>query len=127
MHGHDGPGHDASQGQVSAARRFGKPAEDVEDVRLRSRLYSATVAPGAEAARRIKSNPELKTVPIIAVTSYALAGDEAKALACGCNAYVTKPYSPRALLAKVASVLGVNRPSIRPIHSAGDVGPTGLS
>jgi hypothetical protein len=47
MHGQDGPGHDASQGQVSAARRFGKPAEDVEDVRLRStRLYSATVAPG---------------------------------------------------------------------------------
>src|SRR5215471_14642394 len=45
MHGHDGPGHDASQGQVSAARRFGKPAEDVEDVRLRSRLYSATSRP----------------------------------------------------------------------------------
>src|SRR6516165_2468905 len=42
MHCQDGPGHDASQGQVSAARRFGKPAEDVEDVRLRSRLYSAT-------------------------------------------------------------------------------------
>ena len=31
MHSQDGPGHDASQGQVSAARRFGKPAEDVED------------------------------------------------------------------------------------------------
>jgi hypothetical protein len=31
MHGQDGPGHDASQGEVSAARRFGKPAEDVED------------------------------------------------------------------------------------------------
>jgi hypothetical protein len=31
MHGQDGPGDDASQGQVSAARRFGKPAEDVED------------------------------------------------------------------------------------------------
>src|SRR5512132_2136084 len=45
MHGQDGPGHDASQGSVSAARRFGKPAEDVEDVRLRSRLYSATSRP----------------------------------------------------------------------------------
>ena len=45
MHGQDGPGHDASQGEVSAARRFGKPAEDVEDVRLRSRLYSATSRP----------------------------------------------------------------------------------
>src|SRR5215469_4272353 len=45
MHGQDGPGHDASQGWVTAARRFGKPAEDVEDVRLRSRLYSATSRP----------------------------------------------------------------------------------
>ena len=43
----------------------------------------------------------MKSIPIIAVTSYALTGDEAKALAAGCNAYVTKPYSPRALLAKV--------------------------
>src|SRR5262245_61717121 len=45
MHGQDGPSHNASQGQVSTARRFGKPAEDVEDVRLRSRLYSATSRP----------------------------------------------------------------------------------
>jgi two-component system cell cycle response regulator DivK len=60
---------------------------------------------GYEAARRIKSNPDMKAVPVIAVTSYALAGDEAKALAAGCNAYVTKPYSPRALLAKVREYL----------------------
>jgi two-component system cell cycle response regulator DivK len=59
------------------------------------------VIDGYEATRRIRSNPDLKSVPIIAVTSYALAGDEAKALAAGCNAYVTKPFSPRALLAKV--------------------------
>jgi two-component system, cell cycle response regulator DivK len=59
------------------------------------------VMDGYEATRRIRSNPELKSIPIIAVTSYALAGDEAKALAVGCNAYVTKPFSPRALLAKV--------------------------
>src|SRR6478735_11886875 len=45
MHGQDGPSHNASQGWVSTARRFGKPAEDVEDVRLRSRLYSATSRP----------------------------------------------------------------------------------
>src|SRR5262245_52869653 len=45
MHGQDGPSHNASQGQVSTARRFGKPAEDLEDVRLRSRLYSATSRP----------------------------------------------------------------------------------
>ena len=60
---------------------------------------------GYEATRRIRANPEMKDIPIIAVTSYALTGDEAKALAAGCNAYVTKPYSPRALLAKVREYL----------------------
>ena len=63
------------------------------------------VMDGYEATRRIRSNPELNSIPIIAVTSYALAGDEAKALAAGCNAYVTKPFSPRALLAKVREYL----------------------
>jgi two-component system cell cycle response regulator DivK len=59
------------------------------------------VMDGYEATRRIRSKPELRSIPIIAVTSYALAGDEAKALAIGCNAYIAKPFSPRALLAKV--------------------------
>jgi two-component system cell cycle response regulator DivK len=59
------------------------------------------VMDGYEATRRIRTNPGLKSVPIIAVTSYALAGDESKALAAGCDAYVSKPYSPRQLLAKV--------------------------
>jgi two-component system cell cycle response regulator DivK len=63
------------------------------------------VMDGYEATRRIKSNPALKAVPIIAVTSYALSGDEGKARAAGCNAYVTKPFSPRALLAKVREFL----------------------
>jgi two-component system cell cycle response regulator DivK len=60
---------------------------------------------GYEATRRIKAVPELKAIPIIAVTSYALSGDEAKAMAAGCDAYVTKPYSPRQLLAKVNEFL----------------------
>jgi two-component system, cell cycle response regulator DivK len=60
---------------------------------------------GYEATRRIRTNPDLESVPIIAVTSYALAGDENKALAAGCDGYVTKPYSPRDLLAKVRSYL----------------------
>jgi two-component system cell cycle response regulator DivK len=63
------------------------------------------VMDGYEATRPIKSNPTLKAVPIIAVTSYALSGDEGKARAAGCNAYVTKPFSPRALLAKVREFL----------------------
>jgi two-component system, cell cycle response regulator DivK len=56
---------------------------------------------GYEATRRIKADPALRAIPIIVVTSYALSGDESKAKAAGCDAYVTKPYSPRALLAKI--------------------------
>src|SRR5262245_59709719 len=60
---------------------------------------------GYEVTRRIRTDPESKGIPIIAVTSYALAGDEAKAVAVGCDGYITKPYSPRALLAKVREYL----------------------
>jgi two-component system, cell cycle response regulator DivK len=58
-----------------------------------------------EATRRIKADPALKAIPIIAVTSYALSGEEQKARAAGCDAYVTKPYSPRQLLAKIKEFL----------------------
>jgi two-component system cell cycle response regulator DivK len=63
------------------------------------------VLDGYEATRRIKANPELKAIPIIVVTSYALSGDEEKARAAGCDDYITKPYSPRQLLAKVKALL----------------------
>jgi two-component system cell cycle response regulator DivK len=59
------------------------------------------VLDGYEATRRIKADPALRAIPVIAVTSYALSGDENKARAAGCDAYVTKPFSPRALLAKI--------------------------
>jgi two-component system cell cycle response regulator DivK len=60
---------------------------------------------GYEATRRIKALPALQAVPLIAVTSYALSGDEGRALEAGCDGYVTKPFSPRALLAKVREYL----------------------
>jgi two-component system, cell cycle response regulator DivK len=56
---------------------------------------------GYEATRRIKADPARRHVPIIAVTSYALSGDEAIARAAGCDGYITKPFSPRVLLAKI--------------------------
>ena len=56
---------------------------------------------GYETTRRIKANPALAHITIIAVTSYALSGDEVKAREAGCDDYVTKPFSPRALLAKI--------------------------
>ena len=60
---------------------------------------------GYEATRRIKADPALRAIPIIAITSYALSGDEQKARAAGCNDYVPKPYSPRQLLAKIRQYL----------------------
>jgi len=60
---------------------------------------------GYEATRRIKANPALRSIPIIAVTSYALSGDDVKAFEAGCDAYVSKPFSPRALLAKIREFL----------------------
>jgi two-component system cell cycle response regulator DivK len=61
---------------------------------------------GYEATRRIKANPDLRHIPIIVVTSYALSGDDVKAFEAGCDAYVTKPFVPRELLAKIRSYLG---------------------
>lgn len=60
---------------------------------------------GYEATRRIKADPSLCQIPVIAVTSYALSGDEVKAFEAGCDAYVTKPFSPRALLTKIREFL----------------------
>lgn len=60
---------------------------------------------GYEATRRIKADPRLSSIPIIAVTSYALSGDDEKARAAGCNDYVPKPYSPRQLLMKIRQYL----------------------
>ena len=56
---------------------------------------------GYTATRRIKADPALRSIPIIAVTSYALDGQEKIARAAGCDDYVPKPYSPPELLAKI--------------------------
>ena len=60
---------------------------------------------GYEATRRIKADPALSSIPIIAVTSYALSGDEEKARSAGCDDFVPKPFSPRQLLAKIRQYL----------------------
>jgi two-component system cell cycle response regulator DivK len=60
---------------------------------------------GYEATRRIKADPALRAIPIIAVTSFALSGDEDKARAAGCDDFVAKPFSPRQLLAKIRQYL----------------------
>jgi len=83
---------DGAQGVATAERE--RPDLILMDIQL-------PVLDGYQATRQIKSNPTLAVIPIIAVTSYALSGDDQKALDAGCDDYVTKPFSPRALLAKV--------------------------
>ena len=56
---------------------------------------------GYTVTRKIKGDPVLRSIPIIAVTSYALSGEEKKAREAGCDDYVPKPFSPRQLLAKI--------------------------
>jgi two-component system, cell cycle response regulator DivK len=60
---------------------------------------------GYTATRRIRADPALRSLTIIAVTSYALSGEEKKARAAGCDEYVPKPFSPRQLLAKIRTFL----------------------
>src|SRR5438477_7737492 len=87
---------DGQQALVSIAKQ--RPDLILMDIQL-------PVLDGYEATRRIKADPDLKNIPIIVVTSYALSGDDGKAHAAGCGAYVTKPYSPRQLLAKIKEFL----------------------
>jgi two-component system cell cycle response regulator DivK len=60
---------------------------------------------GYETMRRIRTNPSLLSIPIIAVTAYAPNGEEEKARAAGCDDFVPKPYSPHQLLAKIRNYL----------------------
>ena len=53
---------------------------------------------GLDATHRLRADPRTARVPIIAITSYALSGDEQRALDAGASAYLAKPYSPRELL-----------------------------
>jgi CheY-like chemotaxis protein len=68
---------------------------------------SLPIMDGWEAARHLKSNDETKTIPIIALTAHAMAGDKEKALEAGCDDYDTKPVEFKRLLGKINSFLGV--------------------
>jgi two-component system, cell cycle response regulator DivK len=60
---------------------------------------------GLDIARRIKAHADLGHIPIVAVTSFALSGDDKKAHAAGCDAYVAKPFEPRELLELIQRLL----------------------
>ena len=96
--GHDmTEAHDGEQALTAVVEH--KPDLILMDIQL-------PVLDGYETTRRIKADPALRHIPVIAVTSYALSGDEAKTKAAGCDGYVAKPFSPRHLLAKINEFLG---------------------
>jgi two-component system cell cycle response regulator DivK len=84
--------------EALAAVASGRPDLILMDIQI-------PIIDGYEATRRIKADPALRSIPVIAVTSHALSGGEEKARAAGCDDFVAKPYSPRQLLAKVRQYL----------------------
>jgi two-component system, cell cycle response regulator DivK len=87
-------------GEGVAKARSDRPDLVLMDIQL-------PVLDGYEATRQIKALPGLAATPIIAVSSFAMKGDEEKARASGCDDYVTKPYSPVQLLGVIRGFLGV--------------------
>ena len=61
---------------------------------------------GLELTRRLKAQPATKDIVIIALTAYAMKGDEQKARAAGCDGYISKPIDTRTILGTIARCIG---------------------
>lgn len=62
---------------------------------------------GHAVARALRSGPTASRVPIVAVTSYAMAGDRERSLAAGCDGYIEKPIDPATFVTEISRYLGV--------------------
>ena len=90
---------EAADGATSVAMaKSDRPSIILMDIQM-------PVVDGYEATRQIKADADLTSIPIVAVSSFAMKGDEEKARAAGCDEYVTKPYSPIQLLRMVRGYL----------------------
>ena len=88
--------NDGEQGIAAAARE--RPDLILMDLSL-------PVIDGWEAARRLKSSPDTRAIPIIALSAHAMTGDRERALAAGCDDYDTKPVNLGGLMAKIEALL----------------------
>lgn len=69
---------------------------------------------GFEVVRKLKAMPQLRQVPVLAVTAYAMVGDRERVLAAGFDGYIAKPIDPQYFVQQVAAVLGAATPSAAP-------------
>jgi len=61
---------------------------------------------GLEVTRMIRADPALAQIPIIAITSFAMSGDDRLTFGAGCNGYIAKPFRPRDLLDMIRRFIG---------------------
>jgi CheY-like chemotaxis protein len=74
---------------------------------------------GLEVTRRVRQDPNLRDLPILGVSAHAMSGDRERALAAGCNDYLTKPYRPADLIAAVGRFVQLpEKPAAGPPASA---------
>jgi CheY-like chemotaxis protein len=71
---------------------------------------------GYEVARRVKSEPELRNIPLIAVTAYAMVGDRDKVLSAGFDGYISKPINPEIFTEEVEGYLSASHSEPHPPH-----------
>ena len=84
------------QGYRVIATRLGEPALGLARQNKPDLILMDIQLPdisGMEATQRLKSDEQTHTIPIIAVTAFAMSGDEARILASGCDAYLSKPFN----------------------------------
>ena len=92
-------------------------AKDAEDGILIAREHSPDLIlmdiqlpgiDGLDATKIIKKDPMLKHIPVVALTSYAMQGDEEKAISAGCTGYIAKPIDTRNFLDILSGYLRPN-------------------
>ena len=85
--------HHRADRQIDATRDYDRRQGEREQPDLILMDIQLPDISGMEAARRLKEDDQTRTIPIIAVTAFAMSGDEAQILASGCDAYLAKPFS----------------------------------
>jgi len=88
--------HDGREGISLATKE--RPGLILLDIQL-------PIMDGYDTARELRKIPGVSTTPIVALTSYAMAGDREKALAAGCTGYIEKPINPKTFTEQIRQFL----------------------